>query len=173
MALTVEDGTGKSDADSYQSTADIETYETSYKAATTYASATTAVKERAAREATQYLDGQYGHRFLGSRYSGTQALEWPRSGVVTRDGHSVDSDVIPVVLKQAHAELAIAVAGGDSLNAAVAAADRNIKSESVRTGPIVEGIEYFAGGKTSAKKYPKVEALLRTIIEAGGTMSRA
>lgn len=172
MALVVEDGTGKSTADAYADEAYVTSYESGHMSATTFADAAAAVQERAIRVATQYLDSVYGLRWLGIRANSAQALDWPRSYVYDASGYSVDSDSLPAVLKQACAELAIAIAGGDDPLAAETAADRNIKSETVRVGPVVEGKEYFPGGKAQAKRYPRVEALLRAITDPPGTMVR-
>lgn len=45
-------------------------------------------------------------RWLGEPMSTTQALPWPRSGLLTRNGDPVDSTVVPGEIKRAQAELA-------------------------------------------------------------------
>ena len=57
MALVVEDGTGKTDADSYLSLVDADAYNLAHSASTDWNGAVEAVKEKALRLATQYLDG--------------------------------------------------------------------------------------------------------------------
>jgi hypothetical protein len=56
MTLIVEDGSGKSDADSYISIADITDYNEKYVGDTDWATLAVDAQERAARNATQYLD---------------------------------------------------------------------------------------------------------------------
>lgn len=75
MALTVENGAGLSNADSYLSVVDSDTYHSNFGNAA-WASATTEEKEAALRRATQYLDTHYQWSGLPLTY--TQALKWPR-----------------------------------------------------------------------------------------------
>lgn len=74
MALIVEDGTGKPDADSYVSVAACEAYAAAHGLA--FAGEVPA-QEAALRNATLYLDTQY--TFRGDRKTAGQALEWPRT----------------------------------------------------------------------------------------------
>jgi len=46
-------------------------------------------------------------KWKGVRYSTTQYLLWPRTGVIRRDGTTIDSDIIPNEVKLAVYELAI------------------------------------------------------------------
>ena len=79
MALIIEDGTGKSDAESYVSVADCITY--CDNRGLTFSTGTTAEQEQALRRATVWLDGAYRSRYVGWRKDGrSQALEWPREG---------------------------------------------------------------------------------------------
>lgn len=79
MALVVEDGTGKADAESYVSVADAVTYAT--KQGATFPGTDVPGSEAALRRATAYIDNTYRTRFTGYRtYRRDQALEWPRVG---------------------------------------------------------------------------------------------
>lgn len=74
MALIVEDGSGKIDADSYVSVADCAAYAAAH--GLTFAGDEPA-KEARLRRATQYIDAQYA--FKGEEQTDTQALAWPRT----------------------------------------------------------------------------------------------
>ena len=104
MALTVEDGTAKADADALWSLADIDSYHSDR--GNTDWTGTDAVKEGAIRRATSYLSDHFD--WMGSRTEGrSQALSWPRSGVVDREGETIADDEIPVEIQYACAEAAL------------------------------------------------------------------
>jgi hypothetical protein len=44
--------------------------------------------------------------WYGSKYTSTQSLRWPRTGVVDPDGYDISYTVIPTFLQHATAELA-------------------------------------------------------------------
>lgn len=84
MSLIVEDGTGKPDSESYCSVAFADTYWTN-RADTVWTALTTAQKEAALRKATTFMIQLYRMRWKGRRVLITQALDWPRVGVVLED----------------------------------------------------------------------------------------
>lgn len=102
MALVVEDGTGKADADSYVSLAAAESYHVKY-GNLAWADAESADRETALRKATRYLDSHYG--FAGIKTNAAQALQWPRSGV-TIDGRNQAANELPAALLSATCEAA-------------------------------------------------------------------
>jgi len=104
MALIVEDGTGKSDAESYASVADFKTY--CYKVGHGYVGNTDTEIEQALRRATRWLDARYGARFLGLWTFTAQRLEWPRAYVLYRDT-SISSDVVPAQVVAATCEATV------------------------------------------------------------------
>lgn len=113
MSLIVEDGTGKSDSESYISVSDADTYH-SNRGNTDWAALTTTEKEQLLRGATDYMVAVYRLRWDGYRYVNTQALDWPRIYVPVRDICSVnaypeyvDFDIVPTQVKNACAELAL------------------------------------------------------------------
>jgi len=79
MALTVEDGTGKANADSYISQTDADTYFSNHDSPTAWTGLTSDQKDAALRYATTALDGLFA--WEGFVVTSTQALGWPRSGV--------------------------------------------------------------------------------------------
>ena len=170
MALTVEDGTGKVDADSYLSEADADTYWAAHGNPSTWSGITSAQKEEALRLGTQYLDLQYGQRWRGWRTNETQSLAWPRSGVRDDDGFAIDSDAIPTRLEDATAEAAIRhLTETDGLMPDID--DPGIKKLLVKVGPITESTEYIGAADESAI-FSTIEALLAPIIMAGTAVYR-
>lgn len=108
MTLTVEDGTGITDAESYVSVAETDTYFTNLSNANW--TGTDAVKEAALRKATEFLDATY--TWKGTIYSKEQSLGWPRTGVYDQEGRDLKESV-PLSLKRATFELALASLSAD------------------------------------------------------------
>jgi hypothetical protein len=108
MALTLikETGAGLVDANSYASAADGDAYHDGHLYATAWTAATLANKEKALVMATRLIDGQY--QFNGVKANETQALQWPREACRDVDSEEgwVESDVVPVCVKDATCELA-------------------------------------------------------------------
>lgn len=127
MALIVEDGTAKTDAESYISVADASAYLSNrgYSGFTGLASDTD--REEALRKATDYMVQVYRLRWDGVRKTSTQALDWPRSFVKRPDfeysglnGYTViggdyyyPSDEVPAEVANACALLAEKSVAGD------------------------------------------------------------
>lgn len=114
MALVVEDGTGKSDANAFVSVADADARHTLLGNSAWTGDAT--VKEAAIARATVYMEQAYRTRWVGLRAHEDQALSWPRVIEQEVDGWWIDSDVLPVAIANACADLALR-ALSDDLNA--------------------------------------------------------
>jgi hypothetical protein len=158
MALIVEDGTGKSDAESFISVADADTYH-SNRANTAWAALTTANKEAYLRRATDYMEQVYRMRWFGFRKTTTQALDWPRINVMVEDiavSFMVSTTIVPTEVKNACAEMA--------LKASTATLAADIQREKVRTkvGPIE--VEYRAGG-VQFTKYRAIDNMLKIYLQ--------
>src|SRR5437879_10832379 len=95
MALTLikEDGTGRTDANSYASAADGDAYYDGHLYASAWTAATTANKEKALVFATRLIDSQF--QFSGYRVNDRQGLQWPRWKCPDPDGGLA---VIPIRL---------------------------------------------------------------------------
>jgi hypothetical protein len=119
MALTLikEDGTARTDANSYATAADGDAYHDGHLYASAWTGATTAKKEAALVMATRLIDSQF--QFNGYRTGANQALQWPRercpdpdacmvtvSVLVPLLGNWVDSDAVPQAVLRATCELA-------------------------------------------------------------------
>lgn len=157
MALVVEDGTGRADAESYCSVAAATAYHAARGNAAWAALADDTVREQLLRKATGFM-ASYGWK--GTRVAGAQALDWPRIGVAA-NGFLVPSDVVPLAVQQACAELALRAASADL------APDLGPLATRVKVGPIEE--EYAEGGRQSTV-YVAVSIMLGAYL-AGGSGS--
>ena len=120
MALTLirEDGTARTDANSYATAADGDAYHDGHLYASDWTSATTARKEAALVMATRLVDSQC--QFSGFRVNDLQALQWPRWKCPDPDGGLaliplrllprgmgfVDYNIVPKAVRDATCELA-------------------------------------------------------------------
>lgn len=107
MALIVEDGTGRADAESYASVAQADAYHAA-RANTAWAPLDATLKEALLRRASEYMVGQYRERWKGQRTTSAQALDWPRYGVELEDvGSNVASDLVPAEVRNSCIILAL------------------------------------------------------------------
>lgn len=156
MALVVEDGTGKADAESYISVADANARATAF--GTTAWTGTDAAKEAALRRATAHMEQSYRERWKGTRLLRAQALSWPRYGVEV-DGYTVDSNIVPADVANACADLAVR-ALTETLNADL---ERGVVREKV--GPIETEYDRYS---PQSKRYQAVDMALRPYLKGGG-----
>ena len=154
--LIVEDGTGRSDAESYASLAEANAYHEK-NSNPTWDRLDSEVQESALRKASQYIDSMY--RFRGERSFSAQAMMWPRSDVVV-DGVYVGSQMIPLNIKAACCELALRAAASSLFS------DVGMQYVTeVQVGPIKRTMSAVQNG--GQKRYAVVDALLRDYILGG------
>jgi hypothetical protein len=162
MSLIVEDGTGKADAESYISVADATTYHAARGNADWANAASDAVREQALRKATDFMTQRYQLRWAGYKLTITQALDWPRS-YVKRPGiwpsYYERSDVVPVEVQRACAELALRVVQGTTL-----APDLQPQVESEQVGPIKTT---YARGARQDTEFQVVDMGLSALLVGG------
>lgn len=158
MTLIVETGAGLSNADSFVSVADADTYHTNFGNADW--TGTDAVKEVALRKATSVLS--LGFDWDGSRASSTQSLAWPRSDVYAF-GSLVSDDVVPTEVKNACAELALRALTEDLLPDE----EESKLKHRVKVGSLEEETTYVHGS-SAAKRYPTVTILIQPYLGARG-----
>ena len=175
MALIVEDGTGLSNAESYLSVADADTYHASL--GTTAWTGANSVKEAALRKATRHLDGTYRHRWPGVRVNSSQALDWPRAGAEWSDSgngsslvygsvYAIPSDSVPQAVKDATAELAVR-----ALSETLAPdQDRSNAVKKVKLGPIEKE---FMDGAPGTKARPQITMILSRLLAPIGRWRQA
>jgi len=116
VALVAEDGTGRSNAESFITLADATTRHSDLGNSAWADAATDTLREQALRRATAYMEQAYRTRWLGCRVSDTQALSWPRVILDPVDGWYIDNDIVPAEVANACADLALR-ALSDDLNA--------------------------------------------------------
>jgi len=165
MALDVEDGTGKSTAESYISVSDASAYHSARGNSAWAALATDALREEALRRATDYMVQIYRMLWKGVKNSSTQALDWPRSSVylepvVTGSSEEypnlVSSTIVPTDIERACAELALKSAS------ATLYADQTQQVVREKIGPIET--EYDTNSQL-AIRYKAVDAILAPYLK--------
>lgn len=131
--LTVEDGSGLANAESYVSVSDAATYAAAR--GLTFPASPADKAEQALRRATAWLDGRYRSRFPGQRKNGRdQALEWPRINACDRGGNEIASDEVPIEIVNATIEAAVremAAPGGLSPDVTPGEVAKRLKAGSV------------------------------------------
>lgn len=126
LVLVAEDGTGKTNSNSYVTTAECDSYHEGHLYATKWTTASGTQKTAACVMATRVIDQTY--QFNGFKRTSTQALQWPRYRAVNPDsdetmrggayfdpasGNYFDETKIPQILKDAVCEMARELLTGD------------------------------------------------------------
>ena len=127
------------------------------RANTTWAALTADNKDAALVKATSHIEATYETSFKGARASTTQALSWPREGVVV-DSVEILPTVLPPRLKNAQMELAVKASASDLL----VDETQTVRREKV---DVLE-VEY-AGGSTATVMYAFVQRLLAPLLRGG------
>lgn len=151
MTIIVEDGTGKPDAESYASVADLRTYCDNFGYAA-IAALSDARLEVLLRQATQYMLGQYSAAWQGERAVPGQRLDWPRTGVVAY-GQDVPSNIVPDDVRDACSLLATKAQAGP-LNPQ---GGQTVKR--VKVGPLEKEYDNEYGNNSAQPRYFDVGAL--------------
>lgn len=117
------------------------------------------LREQWLRKATDYMTQAYRSRWQGARYTETQALDWPRQGVV-RDSWAVGYDEVPTEVKYACAELALKAATADLSPDLTQGVTRE------KVGQIE--VEYDKSSPQRVR-YAAIDALLAPYLKSGGS----
>lgn len=159
MALVVQDGTGKSDADSYVSVADFKTY--CLNRGLSIAGSSDDILEQKLRLATDYIDSKW--RYSGERLEDDQSTEFPRSSLVDWSNKTITG--VPKRVKDACCDMAHAAIADANLFQTLDRGGR-IKSESV--GPIsVTYADDAPAGKVYEAAMAKLSPYIRDSDRAG------
>jgi hypothetical protein len=167
MALIIEDGTGKEDAQSYITAGQARVYA---QARGVTLSGTDSVVEAQLVNAMDYLQSKGPYKGKKT-YPAVQALLWPRT-CAEIDGEEYPDDSIPSGLKSAQAQLVIEQANGNDLMPS--SNGQIVKREKV---DVIE-TEYMTGTETGSSggpemSFPKVDALLAPLIDGGSFALRS
>lgn len=150
MALNVETGAGSSTSDSYASLADAAEYASARGLTFAITGDDEALAEQALRRATTWLDGYTLSRLPGLRTNlRDQALQWPRVGVVDREGNAIESDEIPTEIINACIEAAVRE------KASPGSLSPDVTPGQIAKRERVEGVidvEYFGTGSIAGQK---------------------
>ncbi|NLA68314.1 MAG: hypothetical protein GX856_08760 [Gammaproteobacteria bacterium] len=106
MALEIEDGTGKANADSYATALELADRAAAYGWELPW---DTELQEVLLRRAAEAMNAM---RWKGGRAVGGQALAWPRAGVVV-DGEHLPADAIPAGVRYGQMALAAEIYADD------------------------------------------------------------
>lgn len=132
MALIVEDGTGRADAQSFVDVVDIAAWASARGLSF---SGTAPQQEQSAVRAFDYIrNGQRFRRWRGALLNGSQRGPYPRTGVTLEDGTALVDAVIPWQIKDAQCALAVLDRGGTSLQTIIKNGGAMVSSKSV--GPL-------------------------------------
>jgi hypothetical protein len=153
MALVVVATVGTADANSYVTLDEAKAYCTANLYTTEWDALTDAQRNEAIVMATRLLDADKWP-WTGAAVSPTQALGWPRLGMLSRNGFPVAADAIPRELKDAVSEFARQLAQEDRQ------ADNDIIRQgitSVKAGSVSVGFQK-SSGRSGSNEMPKEEA---------------
>ena len=172
MALIVEDGTGRSDADSLVSVAEADAY-LSGRGVTpsSWSSANEATKEQWLRRGSQNLTTMTTGKWKGEKLDADQAFPVPRVGLTDEDDYRVDSNEVPVRSKHAAIELAAMEAGGTELYAQDGA-DGGISAKTIKAGSVTIAKQY-SGSQSARVATERVWDLLRPYLVPDSRIYRA
>jgi hypothetical protein len=102
---------GASNANSYVTLAEAETYMETRLHKTAWEDAESSEKEAALIWAARLIDRTM--RFNGTKVASTQALAWPRSGLTDESGFAVAENSVPQIIKDLQVELAFLLLSSD------------------------------------------------------------
>ncbi len=156
MALVIEDGTGKPNADSYVGVTSADTYALRRRI-TAWGGLTEEDKESALIQGFDAISQLYGRRFMGRRTNPAQAGVWPREGAYV-EGRDIASTTVPEAVKSAQIELAIESIKPGGLWASVDPNEPQLIERTV--GPVTRKFKPRDPNAPTQKTFDKVEAML-------------
>ena len=170
MAFVVEDGTGKSDANSYASVAYADAYFADRGIALWVG--TPQEKETYLIRATDYIDGRFASYFKGQQlYTSDpiQALQFPRDMFVG----------MPATLLKATCEYALRAIGSTlAPDPTYDPSGMQVASNKTKVGPIETEVSFAAGSgnvRETIRSYPAADMLIKPLLRgssANGTVVR-
>lgn len=170
MAFVVEDGTGKPDANSYGAVADADSYFAD-RGITAW-TGTPEQKQSVLIQATDYIEGRFGDRFIGTKKTDTQALSWPR-----KNADAYPDDAVPVKLQRACFEYAVrALSAALAPDLKVDPSGLSVVATKKKVGPIETEYSVAQTGLGSTpmlfRPYPAADMLLRGLVYSASQVIR-
>lgn len=162
MALTVEDGSGVSGADSYISLTDARAILTPLGQDL---DAVDATAEQQLRNAVVYLES-YRQQFKGCKVAKENPLQWPRYGVWI-DGFAVLATEIPQELKDAQVFAAWEIENGGNLQQTTTGESVKLKE----VGGAVKKEFFDTGPGSNLKVFTRVNDALSPLLKESGVFS--
>ena len=155
MPLIVEDGSGLSDSNSYVTVSEADDYFLNHPYYADNWSGLTN-KESFLEAASAQLDALVVWK--GFLVYGTQAMGWPRNGVIDDEGRIIPADVVPDRVKKAVFELAFHLSRGDPYAASSSEGIDRLK---------IDVIELQFSGSTTTRPVPAATLLyLKGLVES-------
>ena len=158
MALTIEDGSLVTGANSYVTAAEWDTWATDRGISHTHSSSKI---EEGILRAMDYFESL---EFLGQKHEDTQSLQWPRDYVYI-DGYSVESDEIPKEVKAAMYEATKMELDG---NSPIKEQGRATLSEKIGDIQVT-----YRGNASMRKITPAFTHSIRKLVQAKNAVYRA
>lgn len=156
MALIIEDGTAKPNAQAYVTSAEVAAY------ARLYGLAPPTSADADIMKAMRYLEGYYYERWIGVKRTEEQSLSWPRAYAVRMDGWTVEESEIPKEVKDAVCALALRSRDGDNLIPDLTRGDSVLEEQ---IGPL--RVKYASNART-IPIYRDIEFILKPIVRPMG-----
>jgi hypothetical protein len=160
--FTVEDGTGAASATSYVSLADADDLAMlNIHSADAWLILPVDQKQNLLMYCSRVLDSRTA--WTGTRGTATQGLDWPRTGVVDRNGNNIATNIVPYAVKWAVTELAKWSLSQDKLS--------NSTPENAISELRVDTITLkFADASTSASAQFRIPDLISDILNGLGSV---
>lgn len=159
MALIIEDGSGKTDSNSYATVAELDSY--AALRGITLTAADDAAKEVLLIKAMDYLESLQGS-YKGIKSNQYQSLQWPRYNVWI-DSYYINSDSIPKDMVSAQLIAAVIVDGGGKLQPTVAP---KVLSERIDTLAVT-----YSDSSMSNTLYPQLTSAIGPLVDGGMGLS--
>lgn len=173
--LIVEDGTGKTDANSYMTRAEVTTYVNLRQDVNLFpwTRANESNQVAALIIGTQYQDLRWAFRGVITNNDDDDAvpqrLQWPRTGVFDDRGIEIEEDEIPERLTDSLAEYAARAIDPTTFQARQLVVDletedasgRRIKETLQKVGPLVDQVKYFSRSSSKFASYGNADEIIR------------
>lgn len=164
MALVLDDTPMASTANTYLLAAAADTYFEGHLFASAWTAATLGTKEQALVHATRIIDQ---HLFVGQRATEEQALQFPRYGVLDKDGRLLDGDEVPGFVKNATCLLALGLLEAGTTNPFNVPGTDDLAQLAVSGGV---SLTFRGRGErpVGLRRYPEALLELRTVLRSMG-----